>query len=448
MALLQTLPRLARPMLPSIGVRRHPHPSGNRLPICRSDSIGISMENSMQELIILAHVVTDSINLGFIPAAGRLGLSVVLLTDDAEAHRRHFNQAGLAAYPSEIIACDVFNPLAVIGALTCRALAPAAIFSNSDHLQTSAAIVADYFDLPGKDWQVAYRAKNKAEMRASLARSGLDVGWHAVVCDGAALAQAAHQAPFPCIVKPREGVASLQVSLSANRAEMEAQCAAVWAGQPGLPLLLEEYIAGPLYTLETLGDGETLCALGGFQVTLSAPPHFVELEARWGTGLTAAQEAQVLDMIRRFGVGFGACHTEFVMTEQGPRLIEINYRNIGDYREFLLQEALAIPLFEIVLQLYLGAPLPPLALAKNAALIRYFTARCAGLIAAAPAAFVRASSDVHVTYTPLRAAGDSVILTNSNKDYVGVLRGTGADAQRLAQEMDGIGDGLAWSIAA
>lgn len=402
----------------------------------------------MQELIMLVHVPTDSINDGFIPAARRLGLSVVLLTDHAEAHRRHFSQPGLAAYPSDIIACDVFNPLAVMGALTCRAQRPAAIFSNSDHLQSSTAIVADYFDLPGKNWHVTYRAKNKAEMRASLQSAGLDTLWHAVVCDAAVLAQVADQVPFPCIVKPREGVASQQVTLSYDRAQLEAQCAAVWAGQPALPLLLEEYIEGPLYTLETLGDGERLCVLGGFRVSLSPPPYFVELEARWGTGLTAAQEAQVLEMIGRFGVGFGACHTEFVMTETGPRLIEINYRSIGDYREFLLQDTLALPLFDIVLRLYLGEALPQLKLAQNAALIRYFTAQSAGRLCDTPQAFVEQADDFLVTYKPLRAAGDTISLTNSNKDYLGVLRGTGADAQRLNLEMDRIGSALAWRIAA
>jgi biotin carboxylase len=402
----------------------------------------------MKELIILAHVPTDSINDGFIPAAQRLGLSVVLLTDHAEAHRQHFGQTGLTAYPGEIIACDVFNPLAVIGALTCRLQAPAAIFSNSDHLQTSTAIVADYFGLPRKDWHVTYRAKNKAEMRSNLQSRGLDVLWHAVVCDKTVLAQVADDVPFPCIVKPREGVASQQVTLSHNRAELEAQCAAVWSEQPGLPLLLEEYIEGPLYTLETLGDGEQLCVLGGFQVKLSPPPYFVELEAKWGTGLTTAQEEQVVDMIRRFGVGFGACHTEYVMTEKGPRLIEINYRNIGDYREFLLQDTLAITLFETVLRLYLGEPLPQLELACNAALIRYFTAQSAGRLSDAPDAFVNREEGLLLSYKPLRSAGEAISLTNSNKDYLGVLRGTGADAQRLGAEMDRISASLAWGIAA
>lgn len=401
----------------------------------------------MQELVILAHVPTDSINEGFILAAQRLGMYVVLLTDCAESHQRHFNKEGLVAYPNEIIACDVFNPLAVIGALTCRLKKPVAVFSNSDHLQTSTAIVADYFSLPRKNWHVTYRTKNKAEMRASMQALGIDVLWHTVVCGQERLAQIINNVHFPCIVKPREGVASQQVTLSYNAAELEAQCMAVWDKQPALPLLLEEYIEGPLYTLETLGDGQQIRVLGGFQVTLSPPPYFVELEAKWGTGLTAAQEAQVVEIIRSLGVGFGACHTEFVMTQKGPRLIEINYRNIGDHREFLLQETLAIPLFEIVLQLYLGKPLPKLDLARNAALIRYFAAQSMGRLYDAPEAFANHAGSSVIAYKPLRSCGEIIKLTNSNKDYLGVLRGTSTDAERLGIEMDRISSSLTWRIA-
>ena len=402
----------------------------------------------MKELIILAHVPTDSISNGFIPAAQRLGLTVVLLTDHAEDHRQHFARAGLAAYPAEIIACDVFNPLAVIGALTGRDPGPVAIFSNSDHLQTSAALVADYFGLPCKDWHVTYRAKNKAEMRQHLKKCELDVLWHAVVCDRAGLDLIIEQVPLPCIVKPREGVGSQQVTLSHDRAALATQCAAVWSEQPGLPLLLEQFIEGPLFTLETLGDGKDLCVLGGFEVTLSPPPYFVELEARWVSAKNAQQEALVLEMIRHFGIGFGACHTEYVMTQAGPRLIEINYRNIGDDREFLLQDALAIPLFDIVLRLYLGEPLPRLDLAGNAALIRYFTAQSAGRLSVVPDAFVEGNHGMLMSYKPLRSAGDAISVTNSNKDYLGVLRGTGPNAQLLDVEMDRLSACLAWGIAA
>lgn len=400
----------------------------------------------MQNLIVLAHVPTDSVNEGFLPAAKSLGLSVSILTDCADAHRAHFAKGGLPAYPDEILSCDVFNPLAVIDALTQRRVRPVAIFSNSDHLQTSTSVAADYFGLPRKDWHTAYRAKNKAEMRVRLQALGIDTLWHATVCDPAMLAELS-EVPFPAVVKPREGVASLQVSLARDHAELQAQCAAVWDDHPGRPMLIEEYIDGPLYTLETLGDGKALMVLGGFQVRLSPPPHFIEQEAVWMPGPPQGEAARVLEMVRAFGVGFGACHTEFVLSAQGPRLIEINYRNIGDYREFLLQDTLDIPLFETVLRLYLGQPLPALKLAGHAARIRYFVASEAGTVARAPAAFAERSDAVRLSYQPLRAVGDTVALTHSNKDYLGVLRGAGPDAGALASAMNEAADRLSWEIA-
>ncbi|WP_194715308.1 ATP-grasp domain-containing protein [Noviherbaspirillum soli] len=401
----------------------------------------------MQNLIVLAHVPTDSVNEGFLPAAKALGLSVSLLTDCADAHRAHFAKDRLPAYPDEIISCDVFNPLAVIDALAHRTARPGAIFSNSDHLQTSTSIAADYFGLPRKDWHTTYRAKNKAEMRVRLQTLGIDMLWHATVCDPAMLS-ALSEVPFPAVVKPREGVASLQVSLACNHAELRAQCDAVWAIHPGRPMLIEEYIDGPLYTLETLGDGIDMAVLGGFQVRLSPPPHFIEHEAVWLPGPPQGEAAKVLDIVRAFGVGFGACHTEFVMSAHGPRLIEINYRNIGDYREFLLQETLGIPLFKTVLRLYLGQPLPALQLADHAAHIRYFVASQAGTVKHASAAFAERSDAVHITYQPLRAVGDMIALTHSNKDYLGVLRGAGTDATTLASAIDSAAQRLSWEIVA
>jgi biotin carboxylase len=401
----------------------------------------------MKELVVLAHVPTDAVNEGFLPAARRLGLAVTLVTDCAEAHRAHFARPDLAAYPDEILSCDVFNPIAVLDLLSHRAGRPAAVFSNSDHLQTSTAAVADFLGLPRKDWHTAYRAKNKAEMRRRLAALGIDTLWHATVCDPAML-DAVASPPFPVVVKPREGVASLQVSLARDAAELREQCARVWAGHPGRPMLIEEYIDGPLHTLETLGDGRDMAVLGGFRVELSPPPHFVEHEAVWQSGAPQGPAARVLEIIRAFGVGFGACHTEYVMTERGPRLIEINYRNIGDYREFLLQDTLGIPLFETVLRLYLGEPLPSLRLADHAARIRYFVAAQAGAVASAPIAFSEDGEHARLSFQPLRTTGDSFSLTHSNKDYLGVLRGCGPDAGRLAAAMDQVSRRLTWEIRA
>jgi len=399
----------------------------------------------MSDLIVLAHGATDSVSEGFLPAAKSLGLSVCLLTDCAEAHRAHFAKPRLPAYPDDIISCDVFNPLAVIDQIGLLARPPSAIFSNSDHLQTSTSVAADYFGLPGKDWHTTYRAKNKAEMRARLQAFSVDTLWHATVCDCAML-KALPCLDFPVVVKPREGVGSLRVGLARNEKELLSRCEAIWADQPGQPMLIEEYVEGPLCTLETLGDGRSMIVLGSFQVQLSPPPDFVELGASWIPGVTGGDAARVAEMVQAFGVGFGVCHTEFVVTDNGPRIIEINYRAIGDHRDFLLQDTLEIPLFETVLRLYLGEPLPALQPAKHVAQIRYFVADQEGTLSRGPAAFAEHTDGKRLNYRPLRAPGDTIALTRSNKDYLGVLQGTAADSRALALAMDAASRHLSWDV--
>lgn len=147
-----------------------------------------------------------------------------------------------------------------------------------------------------------------------------------------------------------------------------------------------------------------------------------------------------------FGVGFGSCHTEFVLTEAGPRLIEVNYRTVGDHREFLLEETLGFPLFETILRLHLGEPLPDLEPGGRVAAMRYYPTERTGEVVAAPDGFVQDECGIRLNYRPLRRAGDSVAITHSNKDYLGVLSASAPDAASLAGAMRAAGERLAWEI--
>lgn len=118
-------------------------------------------------LVILTHVRHPAVTEGFLPAAHRMGLSTVLLTDHRMDHLRHFD-AHPGDAPAAILECDVFNPLSAIDALRGAGIRPAAVFSNSDHLQTSTALVAEGFGLPGKDWRTC-------RLAAIATRSARDV---------------------------------------------------------------------------------------------------------------------------------------------------------------------------------------------------------------------------------------------------------------------------------
>ncbi|ATJ83705.1 ATP-grasp domain-containing protein [Halomonas beimenensis] len=397
-------------------------------------------------VVFVAHVVTEVLNEGFLSAARELGLDPVIVTDLPSDHRRHFAQEGLPTYPEAILGCDVFSPIAILETLQEAGITPRAVFSHSDHLQAATALVADYFGLPAKDWRVCFAAKNKASMRQRLEGLSLSSCWHRLVTSPEELAEILPHCPLPCVVKPREGVASLDVSRVDSRDALAVCCEGLWQRHPGLALLIEEYLEGELYTLETLGDGERFEVLGGFRVELSAPPHFIELAAHWGLDLDQSVIDDVVDQIRRFGIGFGSCHSEFVLTPTGPRLIEINYRTIGDGREFLLDEALGIELFRTILRLHLGEALPGFDIARKGLHIEYVRATRSGQLVQVPDAFRRCWEDGFVDFHPLRRAGERLTLSHSNKDYLGVLRAAGDCTTRLRERVSTTLDSLTWEV--
>ncbi|MCC4602652.1 ATP-grasp domain-containing protein [Xanthomonas campestris] len=393
-------------------------------------------------LVILTHVCHPAITDGFLPAAHAQGIPVWLLTDHRLDHLAHFRDHPAHA-PQRVIECDVFNPLGVLDVLHDAQVQPRAVFSNSDHLQTSTALVAAGLGLPGKDWQVCYAAKNKAAMRQRLRARGLPCPWFCTLAPGAALPA---QIPWPVVAKPREGVASLDVRHCADAAQLQRYLDETWQRHPQRTVLLEGMLHGPLFTLETLGDGHRVQPIGGFKVRLSPPPHFVECEAQWDGDVDTPVIAQAVQQLRRFGVNFGLCHSEFVLTADGPVLVEINYRSIGDRREFLLDAMFGQQWFAAALAPHLGQPLPPLRSARTHALLRYYVADHDGELVAASED--RRHHDAHydVQYRRMRAPGERIQLSHSNKDYLGVLSALASDAQALQQAVVQAEAGLQWQI--
>ncbi|WP_030173218.1 ATP-grasp domain-containing protein [Spirillospora albida] len=378
----------------------------------------------MARLYLIAGKATDSVTHGFLPAAAHLGLDVVTLTDRPEAHR---------AAPGAVVACEVSDFRAVVDRIEER---PAAVFSNGDFLQAPAALAAAYFGLPGKDWRAAVRAKNKRLMRRHLA--GLDPVF------AADAGRVPPDAPYPLVLKPREGVASEDVFLVHDAEELAARRAEI-ASRRADPLIVEEYLPGELHTLETLGDGHDLHVLGSFRTRLSPPPYFVEERLEWAP--PPPETPQVLAQLAELGIGFGACHTEFVVHEGRARVIEVNYRLIGDHCDFLLADLLGVPLFERILRVHLGERAEGAAAPERHAVAEPILAGRSGTLTSAPGPMELDDGPVRLAYRPQRAVGDAIALTRTNRDYLGTVRAIGPDGPRVEAALSRFRDAHRWTIA-
>ncbi|NUT41800.1 MAG: siderophore biosynthesis protein [Thermoactinospora sp.] len=373
-------------------------------------------------LYLTALKPTDSVTHGFLPAAEALGCEVTVLTDRPEQH-------------PGAVRCDVRDPRALIDAIEHLGR-PDAIFSNSDHLQTETALAAAYFGLPGKDWRACLAAKNKFLMRRALA--GVEQVFSLRLAPGDPVPDGL---PYPLVVKPREGVASEDVELADGPGGVEA----VRRRRAGEAVVLEEYLPGPLYTLETLGDPDGITVLGGFRTTLGALPYFVEERLDWTP--PPPEHNHVLDALRVLGVGFGACHTEYVITPYGPRIIEVNYRVIGDHCDFLLADLLGVPLFEHILRVHLGERVPELPASGGYGTAVSIVAERSGVITAAPGEVSAHDGEVRLWHRPLRREGDKVEQTHTNRDYLGVVRAVGPSREAVERAVAAFRAAHPWVIS-
>lgn len=383
-------------------------------------------------LVLLARNPTDTVTLGLLPAAQRSGLRVRVLTDDPVAHRARYaiGSEDLGYPPPEVEGCEVTDVRAVLAAIGTR---PAALLSNSDHLQTQTALAAAYFGLPGKDWRSAIRARDKGLMRATLRQAALDDTTVVRIRAGDPIDRL-DGIRFPAVLKPAEGVASEDVVLVEDAPDLARRIAEVRSRRDG-DLLVEGLIEGPLHTLETLGDGSALRVWGSYRTTVSPAPHFIEERLTWQPALPAGVLSTVLAQLAALGVGFGACHTEFIVTADGPRIVEVNDRLIGDHCDFAMADLLAEPVFDDVIQVHLGEPprpAPATPARPGHGHVHWVLATKDGTLVEAPGAsshtvLTGSGAEVRLDYRPIRASGVAAPVTCTNRDYLGAIRAVGPD---------------------
>ncbi|MEV4117978.1 siderophore biosynthesis protein [Micromonospora sp. NPDC049645] len=377
---------------------------------------------------------TDAVLEGLLPAAASLGLSATVLTD---------RPADWPAYVP-VARCAVRDPAAVVAATA--ASRPVALLSNSDHLQEATAIAARKLGLPGKDPDAARLCKDKAAARRVIAAAGLDLVRTITVDPGTEPEVPAGM--FPAVVKPRAGVASEDAYLVVDHAELAARVAEIRDRRPDVALVVEEYLDGELRTFETLGDGTALAYLGGWRTGLGPPPTFTEESLAWSPPTERASE-ELRARLDALGVGFGACHTEYVISDGRVRLIEVNYRLIGDRMDLILADLLGVPLFEYVIRLHLGEPLTALGLpdaVHRYAHVEYVCADRSGRLVAAPGRLDTVHGEVRLGCHPLREVGRTAAHTGTNRDYLAVLHGIGPDEGTVRRSLAAFRSDLQWTI--
>jgi biotin carboxylase len=236
------------------------------------------------------------------------------------------------------------------------------------------ADLAERLGLPGIGREVALAARDKAEMRKRFRTAELNSPRYVYLTDPARWDEA-RTLTFPVVVKPAGGFSSQGV-IRVDRAEdLPAAIARVTAlierdlkalartdQRDFTGILIEEYLDGPEYAVETFAlDGRVEVLSIGYK-GYPTGPYFEEGVYIAPAPLAAETRAAVVDQVTRatlaLGIANGPTHTEIRLRGgTTPYVLEIGARLGGaGVSHFIVSRSRGVSLVGLVLALATGAP--------------------------------------------------------------------------------------------
>ncbi|WP_406145192.1 ATP-grasp domain-containing protein [Streptomyces sp. NBC_01012] len=294
---------------------------------------------------------------GYLRAAGELGLRVGVV----ETPTRY--AALTARFPcivdfepvDEADAVRDESWLAPAMALAGR-LAPDGVWGFAEAHVLATAVVQHRLGLPGPGLDAAVVSRNKALQRAEFERAGLPQPGHRHTTRLSDRREWALER-LPVVVKP----VSLQGSQGVERIVSADEWDDVVARRDlEGPLLVEEYVEGPEYSVEALVHRGRVLFTNLTRKETTGPPHFVELhhEAGHGAGrplLRKAADALCEGVVAALHISTGIVHLEFRARADDDLLImEVAVRTPGDHILELVGRAHGFDVFAACLRLALG----------------------------------------------------------------------------------------------
>lgn len=190
---------------------------------------------------------------------------------------------------------------------------------------------------------------------------------------------------LPCIFKPSKGHSSLSVVLVRTVDQLDIILRDSIANLPSNEVIVEEYLEGPLYSLESVTTSRGRHLFWGFTDRVLTTD-FIEMGATFPVmtpdGASAkALAAQALDAI---GFDFGSCHTEMIFTTNGPRIVEVNPRIGGSGISRLIERASGQDIVLDYLKMFLGEKMPAIKSYERSVTMRSVLPDCSGRIVRLP----------------------------------------------------------------
>lgn len=226
----------------------------------------------------------------------------------------------------------------------------------------SIAAVAHEMQLVGISNDTAIKATNKVEMRNALAYRGVPVPKYFKASNKEEYLRIVKKFKIPFIVKPVDSSGSrgiIKVSNLNNEKEIIDAYEYSSAFSKCGDVIVEEYMNGLEVSVETLSVNGVCHVIQITDKITTGAPHYVEMGHTQPTRLekSVIKQIESIAIAANHAVGIlnGPSHTEIIITNEGPKIVEIGARLGGDcITTHLVPLSTGIDMVECCIRIALG----------------------------------------------------------------------------------------------
>lgn len=243
-----------------------------------------------------------------------------------------------------------------------------AVLSVLDFCTLAVAEASQVLGLRHTSLSAIKNSQDKEVCRNIIENANLPSCKHALVVNADSARAFAAEVGFPIILKPQRGAASLLAKKIDDAAaidgyfSMSHELDGPLANTVSPSILAEEYLSGPLMSVEVIAAGSCYLPL----MVCARKRCSIDPSIEIGTTMPAPVSEEIAEQLSQYavaaakavGLDFGIFHIEMILTDRGPVLVEINPRIMGGNMPTLYRLATKVDPYQLLLKLYLAGEIP------------------------------------------------------------------------------------------
>lgn len=304
----------------------------------------------------------------------------------------------------------------------------------TDMPMRSVAYATGKLGLVGISHDTAIKATDKGEMIKAFEAHGVEHPWFYILKDISTIPDGI---TFPCITKPTDNSGSRGVMLVHSLDELKESVRYSSENGRSGNVIVEEYMQGPEVSVEVLVIDGIAYVLQITDKLTTGAPHFVEMGHTQPSRLPEATKEKIRDLAERaalsIGIKNGPAHIEIIVTENGPKMVELGARMGGDnITTHLVPLSTGIDMVKATIELALGIKPDIQPKFEKGSVIRYFKEKC-GVLESISGVENACKIDGVQEIVFTKEIGQNVGLIGSSVDRIGFVIAQSADAEKAIE---------------